>query len=173
VGKTNRRRRHRQSRLLARRRPAQSVATGAPLSARSQQKYKNHGQLVQGVSQVDDRELTQGERLLLNVLAAFNVKNNPHPGNDKLARACGVTSRQGVNRIVNKMVAKKLIEIAEVGNGRGKTIVLMPLNKIAAEIGVPEAEALKAEQVHADEMAQEKSTQSDSEAAAKPTLFPN
>jgi hypothetical protein len=80
-------------------------------------KYANYAQLVQGVSQVADESLTQSERLCLLTLAAFNVKTDPHPGNDKLMRACGVTTRQGLNAIVKKLLDKRLIQI--VGHARG------------------------------------------------------
>jgi hypothetical protein len=80
-------------------------------------KYTNHAQLVQGVSQVADDSLTQGERLCLLTLAAFNVKTDPHPGNEKLARACGVKTRQGVNYLIKKLLDRRLIEIT--GHARG------------------------------------------------------
>jgi hypothetical protein len=86
-------------------------------------KYLNHAQLVQGVSQVADDSLTQGERLFLLVLAAFTLKEDPHPGNEKLAIACGITTRQGVNKIASKLAKKNLIEIVSFGNGRGKATV--------------------------------------------------
>lgn len=80
-------------------------------------KYNNHVELVQGVLQVEDESLTQGERLFLNVLAAHNVKELPHPGNDRLARGCGIKTRQGVNYVRDALIKKRLIEI--VGNSRG------------------------------------------------------
>jgi hypothetical protein len=75
------------------------------------------------VSQVYDPRLSQGERLFLLALAAFTVKTDPHPGNEKLAKACGVKSRRGVHYIANGLLKKQLIQIVEVGNGRGKATV--------------------------------------------------
>ena len=92
-------------------------------SSERPRKYLNYAQLVQGVSQVADDSLTQGERLFLLVLAAFTLKEDPHPGNEKLAIACGITSRQGVNKIASKLEKKNLIQIVSFGNGRGKATV--------------------------------------------------
>ena len=92
-------------------------------SSQAKAKYSNQTQLVQGVSQVNDPTLTQGERLFLNCLAAFTVHDHPHPGNAQLIRACGIRSRQGVNKIARKLEAKKLIQILERGDGRGKATV--------------------------------------------------
>ena len=92
-------------------------------------KYLNQTQLLQHVCQVDEPELSQGECLFLLTLAAFTVRtfpapqNYPHPGNQVLMAACRITSRKGVNYIANQLAAKKLIEIVEVGNGRGKATV--------------------------------------------------
>jgi hypothetical protein len=86
-------------------------------------KYANYAQLVQGVSQVYDPRLSQGERLFLLALAAFTVKTDPHPGNQKLAQACGVLTPRGVQYIAKGLVKKQLVQIVEVGNGRGKATV--------------------------------------------------
>ncbi len=87
-------------------------------------KYHNHAQLVQGVCQVDDDSLTPTERLFLNCLAAYSVKTYPHPGNDRLRRACGVSSRQGVNKIAKRLADKKLIEkLDHSKGGRGMAVV--------------------------------------------------
>ncbi len=90
----------------------------------AEKKYQNHAQLVQGVCQVNDKTLTLSERCFLSCLAAYSVKTYPHPGNDKLMVACGVTTRQGVNAIANRLIhRRRLIEVLEVGNGRGKATV--------------------------------------------------
>ena len=92
-------------------------------------KYLNQTQLLQGVAQVDDSRLSQGECLFLLTLAAFTVRtfpraeNYPHPGNQILMATCRITTRKGVNYLANQLVAKQLIEIVEVGNGRGKATV--------------------------------------------------
>jgi hypothetical protein len=82
-----------------------------------EKKYHNHAQLVQGVSQVNDSTLSQGERCFLNCLAAYSVKTYPHPGNEKLRIACGLKTRQGVNYIASKLIGRRLVEI--IGHGRG------------------------------------------------------
>jgi hypothetical protein len=87
------------------------------------EKYRNHAQLCQGVCQVEDATITQGEQCFLNVLAAHWVKTLPHPGNEKLMRTCKVKTRQGVNFIAGNLIKKGLIEIIERGNGRGKATV--------------------------------------------------
>jgi len=86
-------------------------------------KYENHAQLVQAVCQVAEPTLTQGEQCFLNCLAAHWTHANdlPHPGNARLAIACRVSTRQGVNKIAKRLIKRRLIEI--VGNatgGRGK-----------------------------------------------------
>ncbi len=86
-------------------------------------KYANFAQLVQGVSQVDSPTLEPTDRLFLNCLAAHNLKENPHPGNKRLMRACGVASRQSVNKIARRLLDKKLIEIIERGDGRGNATI--------------------------------------------------
>jgi len=92
-------------------------------------KYLNQTQLLQGVAQVDDFRLSQGEALFLLTLAAFTVRTfpsreyYPHPGNQILMAACRVTTRKGVNYLANQLVAKNLIEIVQVGNGRGRATV--------------------------------------------------
>jgi hypothetical protein len=80
-------------------------------------KYANHAQLIQGASQVTEPSLSQGGRLFIITLAAFSVKENPHPGNEKLAVACGVKSRQGVNYIAQEVIRKKLVEVVAYGRG--------------------------------------------------------
>jgi hypothetical protein len=80
-------------------------------------KYSNFAQLAQGVSQVADATLSQGERLFLNCLAVHSVKENPRPGNARLMRACGVTSRQGLNYIARLLIEKGLIEVVAYGKG--------------------------------------------------------
>jgi hypothetical protein len=80
-------------------------------------KYANYAQLVQGVCQVNDPTLTQGEQCFLNCLAAHSLKEHPHPGNAILIRACRVSGRTGVNHIAKKLIAKKLIEVVAFGKG--------------------------------------------------------
>jgi hypothetical protein len=96
------------------------------------QKFRNQTQRLQSVAQVilpadgsqRQRIAALGERLFLMTLAAFDVDGEgSHPGNEKLALACGVKSRQAVNKIADRLEAKKLIEILEIGNGRGKATV--------------------------------------------------
>ncbi len=87
------------------------------------QKYSNHAQLVQGVSQCADHTLSQGERLFLLTLAAFTLRDRPHPGNKKLAAGCGITSRQGVNYIAAKLRAKGLIR-TPMGTKGGKALAV-------------------------------------------------
>jgi hypothetical protein len=96
------------------------------------QKFRNQTQRLQSVAQVilpadgsqSQRIAALGERLFLMTLAAFDVDGQgSHPGNEKLALACGVKSRQAVNKIADRLEAKKLIEILEIGNGRGKATV--------------------------------------------------
>lgn len=87
------------------------------------EKYRNHAQLVQGVSQIDDPTLIPTDRLFLNCLAAHAVKTLPHPGNQRLMRACCVRSRQSVNKIARRLLDKKLIEIVDRGDGRGHAAV--------------------------------------------------
>ena len=86
-------------------------------------KYLNHAELVQGVCQVDDQALLATDRLFLNCLAAHTVNEYPHPGNQRLVRACGIRSRQGLNKIEARLLAKKLIEIVEPGGGRNNATV--------------------------------------------------
>jgi hypothetical protein len=81
------------------------------------EKYRNHVQLVQGVCQVNDPTLTAAQRCFLYCLAAHAVKENPHPGNERLMIACGVKSRQAVNYIAKGLIAKNLVEI--IGHPRG------------------------------------------------------
>ena len=88
-----------------------------------EKKYHNYAQLVQGVAQVNDPTLSQGERLFLDCLAGYCVKTYPHPGNEKLARACGITTKQGVRKIAHRLINRGLIEIREVGNGRGNATI--------------------------------------------------
>src|SRR5882672_11043475 len=83
----------------------------------ARRKYLNQTQLGQGVSQCYDPRLTQSERLYLMCLAVHDGKTGSHPGNQKLMRACGVTSRQALDRIRDKLLDKRLIEI--VGNAKG------------------------------------------------------
>ena len=80
-------------------------------------KYHNYAQIVQGVVQVNDPSLTQGERLFLNCLAAHAVTTHPHPGNHRLMIACGIKTRQGVNYIAQKLISKGLIEVFDHGKG--------------------------------------------------------
>lgn len=86
-------------------------------------KYTNYAQLVQGVGQVNDSSLEPTDRLFLSCLAAHHVKTFPHPGNKKLIRACGIKTRQGLNGIERRVLAKKLIEIVEPGGGRNHATV--------------------------------------------------
>jgi hypothetical protein len=87
------------------------------------QKYCNHAQLVQGVGLVNEPTLEWTDRLFLNCLAAHNVKTDPHPGNKKLMRWCGVTSRQGINGVSERVLAKKLAEVVTPGGGRNHATV--------------------------------------------------
>lgn len=86
-------------------------------------KYRNHAQLVQGVSQIREPSLTQGERLFLDVLAAHAVKSSPHPGNERLMVGCGVTTARAVQKIAEKLISKGLIEVLQRGDGRGHATV--------------------------------------------------
>src|SRR5882762_5825414 len=87
------------------------------------EKFLNYAQMVQGVCQVYDPRLTPTERLFLNCLAAYSVKTDPHPRNEKLMRACGVNSRQSVNKIAHRLLEKKLIEIvSHAKGGRGMAV---------------------------------------------------
>ena len=88
----------------------------------TQRKYANFAQLVQGVSQANDPTLQPTDRLFLNGLAAYSVKENPHPGNRRLMRACGVTTRQGLNKIAKRLLIAKLIEIIDPGGGNHATV---------------------------------------------------
>jgi hypothetical protein len=87
-------------------------------------KYSNHTQRVQGIDQVEDPTLTQGERNFLKCLAAYDVNGHgSHPGNARLMRSCAIKSRTGVNYIVRKLVAKQLIEVLQRGDGKGNATV--------------------------------------------------
>jgi hypothetical protein len=90
----------------------------------------NQTQLLQGVCQVCEPTLTPTERIFLLTLAAFQVRtfpsieNYPHPGNEKLMLACGVSSRQAVNKIADRLIARRLLEIvAHAQGGRGLAVV--------------------------------------------------
>lgn len=86
-------------------------------------KYKSYADLVQAVSQVRDTSLTQGECLFLAVLAAHSVKGNPHPGNERLRIGCRVTTVRAVQKIAEKLIHKRLIEVVQRGDGRGNATV--------------------------------------------------
>jgi len=85
-------------------------------------KYANHAQLVQGVGLVDDPSLILSDRAFLNCLAAYSIKEDPHPGNKKLARWCGVKSRQAVNKIQDRVLGKNLAVIVTPGGGSDATV---------------------------------------------------
>jgi hypothetical protein len=87
-----------------------------PSQAKS--KYSNFAQLVQGVCQVNEPNLEPTDRLFLNCLAAHTVGGDPHPGNGRLMRACGVGSRQAVNKIEKRVCERhKLAKIVTPGGG--------------------------------------------------------
>jgi hypothetical protein len=82
-------------------------------------KFKNYAELVQGVSQVDDPKLENTDRLFLLCLAVHSVKEDPHPGNTRLKRCCGVSSDSGLDKIRNRVLASRLAIVVERGGGRG------------------------------------------------------
>jgi len=93
-------------------------------------KYLNQTQLLQGVAQIEEPSLTPTERIFLLTLAAFQVRtlpsieNYPHPGNRVLMTACGVSSRQGLNKIAERLLEKRLLEkLAHAQGGRGMAVV--------------------------------------------------
>src|ERR1035438_4269138 len=87
-------------------------------------KYQNHAQLCQGVCRVNEPTLEPTDRLFLNCLAAHTVGEHPHPGNDRLMQSCGVTTRQGLNRIADRVCNRhKLAEVVTPGGGRGLSTV--------------------------------------------------
>jgi len=83
-------------------------------------KYANHAQLVQCVGRVNDPTLTLSERSFLNCLAAHSVSGNPHPGNAILMIWCGVRTRQGLNKISDRLRSRGLLELIQEGRGRGE-----------------------------------------------------
>jgi hypothetical protein len=81
-------------------------------------KYRNYAEMVQAVLQVE-AELELSDRLFLNALAAHSVNEDPHPGNARLMRACQVKTRQGLNKISDRVCNRhRLAVMVEKGGGK-------------------------------------------------------
>jgi hypothetical protein len=97
---------------------------GGPSEPYWRVKYRNFAELVQSVLQVAEKELQPTDRLFLSCLAAHSVKDNPHPGNERLTGACGLKTRQGVNKVADRIRKLKLAEVVDYANGgQGKSTV--------------------------------------------------
>jgi hypothetical protein len=86
-------------------------------------KYISLSAFIKGVQHVNE-PLSDGERLMLNaLLGSVNYKTAcSHPGNDDLMVLTNRSFR-GVQELLKFLRAKRLIEIAEQGNGRGHATV--------------------------------------------------
>jgi hypothetical protein len=107
-------------------------------------KYTNQTQFVDGAAEVDE-QLSQGEQLVLNALAQRGDYRTfqSHPGNAKLIRRARVGTRQGLNYILKKLEAKKLIsKISDGDGGRGLATVYRILVE-DSRFPVPGRKALK------------------------------
>ena len=90
----------------------------------AQTKYTSLSAFIKGVMGVNEPSLTDGERLILfALLSSVDYKSGcSHPGNSKLMEAANRSFRS-VQRLLNHLRDKGLVELKSKGDGRSKASI--------------------------------------------------